>query len=211
MASVTKAHEEERRRLSREIHDGLGPSLAALGYRLHLTRQLIHSDPVQAETNLDDVISSLRDHVRMTRGLINELRPLDLDQLGLVSALTQYVERFGRERGVNSSFSVSGTPPTDPLTEVTIYRVVQECLTNVDKHARASTVEVSLVGTDSQVEVVVTDNGDGFDQGEHATLSHGGIGLTSMRERSELLGGVLTIESSVGHGCRVRLQIPTRR
>ena len=210
MASVTQAQEEERRRLSREIHDGLGPSLAALGNRLYLSRELIRVDPVQAESNLDDVISSLRDHVRMTRELINELRPLDLDQLGLAGALTQYVERFGRESEIEASFTVSGPPPTDPLAEVTIYRVVQESLTNVRKHAGATTVSVAVRSSSDGVELDVVDDGVGFDPLEPAKAPGDGMGLISMRERSEAMGGTFSVDSSVGHGCRLQIWLPIK-
>ena len=96
----------ERRRISRELHDGLGPSLADLGNRLRVCRQLVRDDPLKAQTGLDEVILLLRGHVGKIRELINELRPLTLDQLGLVQALRQYVERFGHETGIDCSIDL---------------------------------------------------------------------------------------------------------
>ncbi|MCH7890926.1 MAG: hypothetical protein IH921_05420 [Gemmatimonadetes bacterium] len=100
IAFVIEAQEEERRRLSREIHDGLGPSLAALGHRLYVIRDSIRSDPMGAESGLDDVIYSLREHVRMTRELINDLRPLDLDQLGCPTGKQRLVKKLRYRLGL---------------------------------------------------------------------------------------------------------------
>lgn len=210
MAQATLAQEEERRRISRELHDGLGPSLADLGNRLSVCRQLVQSDPVKAEAGLDEVTTLLRGHIEEIRELINQLRPLALDQLGLVEALRQYVERFGEESGIRASLTVFGSLPTDPLTEVTIYRVVQESLTNVRKHAQATAVKVMVNRSDGHVEVTVSDDGRGFDPEKAATPAGLGIGLTSMRERAELVGGSFTVQSSPGQGCQTVLRIPAR-
>ena len=102
VAQVTLAQEEERRRITRELHDGLGPSLADLGNRLSVCRQLVRADPLKAETGLDEVTALLREHIKEIRELINELRPLALDQLGLVEAPRQYIERQGEESGIEA-------------------------------------------------------------------------------------------------------------
>ena len=211
MVEATLAQEEERRRISREIHDGLGPSLADLTNRLSVCRQLIQVDPRKAEAGLDEVTALLRGHIEEIRDLINELRPLALDQLGLVEALRQYVERFGEESGIEASFTASGSVPADPLSEVTIYRVVQESLTNVRRHAQATAVQVVLRGSDDSVEVTVSDNGQGFDLEKAAPPTGSGLGLTSMRERAELVGGSFTVKSNPGQGCQTILRIPATR
>lgn len=210
MVEATLAQEEERRRISREIHDGLGPSLADLGNRLSVCRQLVRVDPLKAEAGLDEVTVLLRGHIEEIRELINELRPLALDQLGLVEALRQYIERYGEESGIEATFTVSGSVPTDPLSEVTIYRVAQESLSNVRRHAQATAVQVVLRGSDDNVEITVSDDGQGFDL-DAAPPTGSGIGLTSMRERAELVGGSFTIKSSPGQGCQTILRIPARR
>ena len=144
---VKLAEEEERRRISRELHDGLGPSLAAIGNRLRACRYLVRSDPERAEVEIEETTQNLKGHVQEIRKLIYNLRPLALDQLGLAGALKQCVERFGQDIGLQASFSVSGEAALHPFTEVTVFRVVQECLTNVQKHADASQVDVTLVGS----------------------------------------------------------------
>ena len=210
MAQASLAQEEERRRISRELHDGLGPSLADLGNRLSVCRQLVRVDSQKAESLLDEVTALLRGHIEEIRELINELRPSALDQLGLAEALSQYIQRYGEESGLQASLTVSGSLPSDPLTEVTIYRVVQESLTNVRRHAQATVVQVALRGSDNIVEVVVSDDGQGFDPAKAVTSEVKGVGLNSMRERAELAGGSFTVQSTPGQGCETVLRIPVR-
>jgi len=210
IAQATLAQEEERRRISRELHDGLGPSLADLGNRLSVCRQLVRSDPLRAEEGLDEATALLRGHMKELRGLVNQLRPVALDQLGLVGALRQHIEHFGEESGIDASLTVSASLKADPLTEVTIYHVVQESLTNVRRHARATAVQVTLLGSDDHLEVTVSDNGQGFDPEKAVTSTVKGIGLTSMRERAELVGGSFKVQSKPGQGCQTILRIPAR-
>ena len=211
IAQVTLAQEEERRRISRELHDGLGTSLADMANRLSVCLQLVRDDPLKVERGLNEVITLLRQQISEIRELINQLRPLALDQLGLVEALHQYVERFDYESGIDASLIVSGSLPANPLTEVTVYRVVQESLTNIRKHAQATAVQVDLRVSEHNLEVAVSDDGRGFDTEKAVHSTTGGIGLTSMRERAELVGGSFTIESNPGQGCRTVLRIPMER
>ena len=209
IAQVTLAQEEERRSISRELHDGLGPSLAAVANRLRVCRQMVRTDSERVESELEEVTDDLTGHIQEIRDLIHELRPLTLDQLGLMGALTQHVERFQQETGISTSFSAAGDMVLNPLAEATVYRVVQECLVNVQKHAAANEVDVRLQATDSGLEVAVVDNGRGFDPGHVASdTMRQGMGLMSMRERAELLNGSLSVQSSPGAGCQVILRIP---
>ena len=130
---VTLAQEEERRRISRELHDGLGPSLASIGNRLRACQYMVRTDPERCETELEEAAKSLKGHIGDIRELIYDLTPLALDQLGLVGAIRQQVERFGQQTGVQASFDTSGDVALAPLTEVTVFRVVQECLTNISE------------------------------------------------------------------------------
>ena len=208
---VTLAQEEERRRISRELHDGLGPSLAAIGNRLRACQHMVRTDPQGVEGELEEITKGMKGHVQEIRDLIYDLRPLVLDQLGLVEAVKQQVEQFGEETGVEASFSMSGDIALNPLAEVTVLRIVQECLSNVQKHAKASEVEVRLQGMDTGLEVRVQDNGQGFDPRDAASSAiGGGMGILSMQERAELLKGSLTVQGSPGSGCLVVLYIPSR-
>jgi signal transduction histidine kinase len=211
VTQVTLAQEEERRRISRELHDDLGPSLAAIVNRLRTCQQLVRSDPSQAEKDLDEVTKGLKGHIQDIRHLIYDLRPLAVDQLGLAGAIEQQLERFSKDTGVRASSSFSPQAAVDPLAEVTVFRVLQECLSNVQKHSAATRVDVGLQPVDSGVELTVRDDGRGFapDAGSANTTPQG-VGLVSMRERAELVGGRLTVESRPGAGCSVVLYVPSR-
>ncbi|MFQ5875591.1 MAG: histidine kinase, partial [Dehalococcoidia bacterium] len=210
VTQVTLAQEEERRRISRELHDGLGPSLASIATRLRGCQQMVSTDPRRAETELAELSTGLRGHIQDIRELIYDLRPLALDQLGLVEALRQQVERFGRQNGIQAAFNCSGDVSLGPLAEVTAYRLLQECLGNVQKHAKATRVEVVLQAPAAGVELRVKDNGQGFDRDSIASGTAGrGMGLLGMRERVELLGGSLALQSSPGNGCEIALYVPS--
>ena len=209
VTQVTLAQEEERRRISRELHDGLGPSLAAMGNRLRASKKILRSDPDRAEKELEEIAGAVKGYIQEIRELIYELRPLALDQLGLAGALDQYVERFAHETGIEAGFSASGDIEINPLADVTVLRVVQECLANVQTHAGADRVEVSLAAGANELEIRVEDDGRGFDTEMTGPDAIGrGVGLLSMRERAELLGGSLAIDSGPGKGCRVVLSVP---
>ena len=208
-AHVTMAEEEERRRISRELHDGLGPSLAAIGNMVRASKRLVRTEPARVEEQLGDIADNIKVHIREIRELIHDLRPLALDQLGLGGAIQQQLERFKNETGAHASLSITEGATVAPAAEVTIYRVVQECLANVLQHAAASEVRVSLDITGRGADVQVLDDGRGFDTASSVPTGAGkGIGLLSMRERAELLGGSLSVQSSPGSGCQVDLFLP---
>ena len=199
---VTLAQEEERRRISRELHDGLGPSLAAIANRLKANRLLVRAEPERAEEEMEEISWALRGHIREIRELIYELRPLTLDQLGLAEALAQQVQRFEGQMGIRAGFRCEVAVALHPLAEVTIYRVLQECLGNVQKHSGDREVEVSLESVPGGLEMRVKDDGVGIEASQTAPTSGGtGLGLTSMKERANLLGGEFWLESSTGKGC----------
>ncbi len=209
MTHVVMAEEEERRRISRELHDGLGPSLAAIGNRVRAARHTLSTDPEGSERQLDEIADSVKGHIQEIRGLIYDLRPLALDQLGLKGAVQQMVDRLGEDAGIEAAFTGSQDTAATPLTEVTVFRVAQECLTNVQDHSAASEVAVQLnVGADG-VRLRVEDNGQGFDPtGVSPVGTDKGLGLFSMRERAEALGGTFSLQSSPGEGCVAVLSLP---
>ena len=171
---------------------------------------MVDTDPSRAKRDLDEIAKGMKGHVQEVRGLIHDLRPLALDQLGLAGAIEQETVRFSHESGTPTSFRKSNVTPMNAFAEVTVFRVVQECLTNVQKHANASQVEVMIKAVDGGLNTTVRDNGKGFDAGNSASgSSEVGMGLLSMRERAELLGGSLSVQSSPGIGCQVILHIPS--
>jgi len=210
---VMTAQDQERARVARELHDETGQSLTALLVGLRAVEQArsVPEAIAIAQRLREMAAGTLRDVGRLARGL----HPSVLDHLGLAVAATRLVQEFARQHGIAEDTRVEGLDagPPVPLLESTIYRVLQEALTNVAKHARASRISVLLVRTDHVVELQVRDDGVGFDPTSRtgAPTANGGLGLQGMRERATLLGGALTIESSRGHGAVITARFPVRR
>ncbi len=199
------AREEERRRLRRDLHDELAPTLAALGLSAATVGELIPTDPKEAAFANEKLQAAIRATVGEIRRLVYDLRPPVLDQLGFVPALRQHCERFGRESGIEAGFEADPCLSIPAAAEVTLLRVVQEALLNVHKHAHASRVDVRLGCCDGWIELEIRDDGVGFE----ANGRGGGTGIGSMRERAELLGGALHVAGHSGAGTEVTVRIPT--
>ena len=204
------ASEQERKRWARELHDDTLQGLAGLGVMLG---SALRADSAEgARAAVEGAITQIREEAAKLRALIAELRPAALDEIGLRAAVEGLVERTATTQGLEIRTDISlagdeGRTRLAPEIESTAYRIVQEGLTNVGKHARASAVEVRLVEADGVLEVAVRDDGRGFEP----SAPRSGFGLTGMRERVELLGGTLAVESSpAGLGTLVRAWIPVR-
>jgi signal transduction histidine kinase len=200
---VVAAQERERRRIARELHDGTGQSLTSVLIGLRLAQD--NDDPQQVSATLDELRETVTDAIRDLRALAVELRPTALDDFGLQAALERLVDTFGRRTGLAIELLVSDVEQRlGEQVETGLYRIVQEGLTNVAKHAGAAHVSVILRAHGDVLSLVVEDDGRGFDQSRPAQ----GLGLVSMRERVELLGGNLRIESSPGRGTTVAVEVP---
>jgi signal transduction histidine kinase len=202
-----EASEAERRRWARELHDD---TLQALGGLKVLLSGATRLDDVESmRTRMREAIEQLTHDIDSLRGLIAELRPPALDQLGLEPALASLVERTAVISGleVRTSFELPEGVRPAPETETTVYRIVQESLTNVAKHARAEGVDVTVRCEDNELFIAIADDGIGFDaQGPR----NGGFGLTGMRERVELAGGDLAIGPGEAGGTVVKARLPLR-
>jgi signal transduction histidine kinase len=197
---AVRAAEEERKRWARELHDETLQGLAAL--RLGLSAGARADDADALRTHMRAAVEQLAEEITKLRGIISDLRPAALDQLGLGPALESLGDRSrGDDLDVHLDVDL---PSLDPEIETTLYRLVQEALTNVRKHAGASSVVVRARLRGQDAEVVVTDDGRGFDP----SRSTPGFGLTGMRERAGLAGGTCEITSS-SEGTRVRFSVPT--
>lgn len=199
---LVAAREEERRRIRRDLHDSLGPSLGAVALRIETARNLAGSAPEKADAMLEQATTEVAAALADVRRLVHDLRPPALDELGLVRAIEQQAERF-RLGGLQ--VSVDGSPGALPAgVEVAAYRIASEALTNVARHAAASRCDITLRLADGPaLEVTVTDDGVGI--GEDVVA---GVGMLSLRERAAELGGVCSVTCPAEGGTVVRVRLP---
>jgi signal transduction histidine kinase len=212
------AREEERRRLRRDLHDGLGPTLAALALSASTIADLAPRDPDAAATLAREMQQEIRSSIADIRRLVYELRPPALDELGLVAAIRDRAAQVNHSRNnVESQSSKEGlivqveSPEELSLlpaaVEVAIYRIVMEALTNVVRHAQACTCTIHLsMDIKRRFHLEISDDGVGLPAGYRA-----GVGLLSMRERAAELGGTCEITSAPGKGTRVRVDLPIEK
>ena len=205
------ASERERRRWARELHDDTLQALGAM--RVVLSSAARTGSPEELLKAVDGTVEQLGEGITALRGLISELRPAALDELGLAAAIEGLVEQQAApgELEIDADVSIGAGPDAagrlEPELESTLYRMVQEALTNVVKHAEAETVRLVLREDSGRIEVIVRDNGHGFD----TTRPTEGFGLLGMRERIELADGELEVRSRPGEGAEVRAWVPVRR
>ncbi|MBA3422950.1 MAG: GAF domain-containing sensor histidine kinase, partial [Rubrobacter sp.] len=204
---LVEAQEEERRRIQRDLHDGLGPVLASMRLRLEACLDLAERTAAPLSGDLERLYELVGEATGDVRRLVYDLRPPVLDQLGLVPAVKQHCERFERETGIKTELATASELYVPAAAEVTVFRVVQEALVNVQKHAQASQVVVQLEREDELLLVGITDDGAGLSANGGAGE---GTGLLSMRERAELLGGTLNLNSRLGGGTDLLARIPVR-
>lgn len=207
---AVEVQEAERRRLARELHDRVGQTLTALNINLNIIkgRAGVTADPMLG-ARLDDSLDLVEATFEKIRDVMAELRPAVLDDYGLAAALRWYAEQWGGRTGI--AVAVTGDDPTPrlaPAIEETLFRCVQEALTNVARHAQAGKVRVTLESGSRSFSTSVVDDGVGFEAVPHAEAAHGsGYGLMFMRERIESAGGQLRIESAPGRGTRVAVEV----
>jgi signal transduction histidine kinase len=205
---LVEAQEEERRRIQRDLHDGLGPVLASMRLRLEACLDLAEGTPIPLSGDLERLYELVGQATGDIRRLVYDLRPPVLDQLGLVPAIRQHCERFERESGIKTELATAPELAVPAAAEVTILRVVQEALVNVEKHAQASRVVVRLERQGGWLLVGVADDGKGLLLS--ANGADDGTGLGSMRQRAELLGGTLNLGDQPGGGTHLLARIPAR-
>lgn len=206
--SVIAAQEDERKRIARELHDDTSQVLFAQLLRVAAMKQSDNPDIREMATSLESMFAESMEAIRR---IGHELRPPSLDDLGLLEATGALVQRMSERSGIEIAYITSGVRDRlDPAVELVLYRVAQEALTNMWKHAKATTASVSIRRTDDEVELVVDDNGRGFDiDSDNASDGKGlGLGLFGMQERVELVGGNLEITGTRNPGTRVRASIP---
>ena len=204
-ASVRRAlaaQEEERSRIARELHDELGQELTAVAMQ---SERAAHNTPADSQTTLEEIAEAIRQSIDHVRRIARRLRPEALDDLGLVNALISLCRRISQQSGVRIEPDLANkVPSVTPETELVIYRVAQESLTNAVRHAQASNITLSLTTVGDHITLLVRDDGRGID----APLPDDTAGVSGMRERALLIGAQLKIRSHHGAGTEVQLDVP---
>ena len=198
---------EERNRIAREIHDGIAQALAFMALKLDLAERLLDTDRKRALAELAQVRDTLRAQIREVRRSIFALRPIDLERYGFLESLRRYSLAFAEQAGFRVRLELPERVELSQASELVLFRVLQEALTNAAKHARPGLVQVRLVPMGERgARLEVRDNGRGFAQATPGPM--GGFGLTQMRERVEARGGQFAVESAPGEGTVVRVELP---
>jgi signal transduction histidine kinase len=211
LTRLITAQEDERQRVARELHDDLGQGLSGLALQVQVTQKYLQGDPERARQQLDAVRDLITDTTDRMYDLILALRPSALDDLGLAAALRAHIERCSNGSGVEFHIDAQGLPDRLPEElEITLYRIFQEGISNVVRHAHATQANITLARHNGTFEGQISDNGAGFDP--HSVRLNGGqargLGLMGMHERVHQWGGTLQIQSQPGAGTRIAIQVP---
>jgi two-component system sensor histidine kinase DegS len=206
-----EAQESERQRLAQQMHDGPAQSLTNLILQAEIVERLFDSEPARARTELGQLKTSANVTFQRVRDFIFALRPMMLDDLGLLPTVRRYTQQFETINKLPVTLTLNGDRTLAPYVEVTIFRAIQELLNNVAKHAHASRVQVTLDVNAEPIVIIVEDDGSGFDA-PHVLArarARGSSGLVTLEKRIEMLGGNINYQSATGRGTRVRIVIPS--
>ncbi len=206
---IILAQEEERKRVAREIHDGPAQSMASLVLRAEICEKLLNTNRDEVKEELKDLKTMVRNSLQEIRKIIFDLRPMALDDLGLIATLKRFLEDYRDKYGLKVDFVHKGNYVIKIKDmEIAIYRIIQEALNNVVKHAAASEVLIRIEIQDDSINLIVRDNGRGFDLTEKRP--GGSYGIMGMNERIDLLEGNLTINTGPGKGTELVVNIPVK-
>lgn len=207
---IIKAQEEERRRVAREIHDGPAQAMANIVMRAEVCERMLQIKPEKVAEELQELKKLIRESLQDLRKVIFDLRPMALDDLGVVPTLRRYITDFKEKSKLDIEFFFRGQEQRFASSlEVAIFRTVQEAITNIKKHAQACKVTVKLEFAVNKVYLLIKDNGRGFNLDKvMRDVNRESYGLVSMKERIELLEGQLSISSSLEQGTEIRAIIP---
>ncbi len=209
---IIEAQEEERKRVAREIHDGPAQSMSNIVIKAEICERLMDKDIDDARKELQNLKKVMRDSLQEVRKIIYNLRPMALDDLGLLPTLERYVISFKEETGIDVQLrSRAINEEIKPVISLAVFRIVQEALNNVLKHAQAKRVSILLELVNKKLNIIIADNGVGFNTEDVKSIepdSTGGFGLFSMKERVALLEGEVDIVSQIGIGTKITIHIP---
>lgn len=210
MSQIIEAQELERQHLARQMHDGPAQSLTNLILQAEIVERMFDADPTKARGELGNLKSAANSTFQRIREFIFDLRPMMLDDLGLIPTLKRYVQTFETKTRLPIHLATLGETTLSSYIEVTLFRSVQELLNNAARHAHASHVQVTLDLQDNPVVVTVEDDGSGFDVATAiaAARQRSSSGLVNLEKRIEMLGGKIQFQSGTGRGTKVRVELP---
>ncbi len=211
LSQIIETQENERRRISRELHDEIGQALTAIKFNLDMIEKDLPQNLPVLKERLGETKSLSSQTLIAMRQLSMDLRPTMLDELGLIPTLRWYIQNFSNRMNIHSHFEAIGFNEKLPAQiETALYRIIQEALNNIAKHAGADHIEISLEKRDSNIYAYVIDNGKGFDLERvlHPESPERGFGIIGMQERVSLLGGHIDIQSEPGLGTQIRIEVP---
>jgi two-component system, NarL family, sensor histidine kinase LiaS len=191
---------EERNRLARDLHDAVKQQVFATAMQVGAARALLPDNPTAAANHLTEAEALARQSQQELTTLIQELRPVALNDQGLAAALRHFATEWSRQNDIPVDFRMQGKRPLPLATEQALFRIAQEALANIARHSQATAVDLHLVWSDGEIELTIRDNGRGFDPAQSPA---GGLGIASMQERAEALGGGFTLKSQPGHGTEI--------
>ena len=206
---IIEAQEQERQRLVRQLHDGPAQSLTNLILQAEICERVFDTDANRARHELGELKTAVTSTFQKVRDYMFDLRPMMLDDLGLLPTIRRYVDHFNEKSSVPAVLTITGSERRfAPYKEVVVFRVVQELLANVRSHSHATRAQVFVDVSDDLIQVTVEDNGSGFNASEILNSPQPkGIGLSTMRERVSMLRGDVRIDSAVGRGSKITLQM----
>lgn len=212
---ILKAQEQERHRLSRDLHDGLAQTLVHLSMEAEYLKKIVeHEERDLLKQKIQLIDEYLRYAITESRQLIYDLKPMSLDDIGFLQTLQTYISRFSKSKNTNITFTSSDSDQQsgkiDDAVGLVIFRIVQESLNNAIKHAKATEIQVKIEFGPTQTNVRIKDNGVGFDYNTILSNCYSGnhYGLVGMLERAEMIDGTLNIFSETNNGTRILLKIP---
>ncbi|MDI6604537.1 MAG: sensor histidine kinase [Thermoanaerobacteraceae bacterium] len=202
---IIEAQEEERKRIAREIHDGPAQTMANVLLKAELCNKLINIDIEESKLEMRNLKNVVQDSLKEVRKIIYDLRPSSIDDIGLLPAVSRYINNFNNETKINVELKVlSEYKKLRSEIEITCFRIIQEALTNIYRHSKAKNALVKLEYGECYISIIIDDDGVGFD----SSSGEQGFGLLGMRERVQILSGQFEVHSSINNGTQIYVSIP---
>ncbi len=209
---ILESQEEERKRIARELHDSIVQVLTNLVHKCEICMRLVDVDPIRSKLELEIMAKTIRDAIGEMRNIIYDLRPMSFDDLGLDITLERAVKSIDSSTEMNVTLNIEGEKKElSGIIQLTIFRIVQECANNSIKYSKAKNLNIKVIYEEESIILKISDDGVGFEYNEDKENDgngHTGLGLNMMRERVDLLSGYIDIETSVGKGTMIRVDIP---